>query len=155
MKILLQDTRGNASLWAAFAAAMLFVLAVTVYTGATLYSTYQTAQTELERAANVSVDASLLNANVRDLVLDIPADSAEQKVSANLISQGFAQEEDGDWARIQDGKPRYHLNDMQITVSGKELDITATLVMPLPWATGSLSTVKLPIHVESQVLYLD
>lgn len=155
MKRLLHETRGNASLWTAFAAAVLFVLAVAVYIGATLYSTYQTAQTELERAANVSVDASLVNANVRDLVLDIPANAAEQKVSDNLVLAGLVKDAGGSWERMESGKTRYCLNNMQITVFGEVLDIAATLDMPLPWGIGSLSVVELPIHIESRVLYLN
>lgn len=155
MKKFILDTRGNASLWAAFLMVVLFLLAIVAYTGATLYSTYQSAQTELERATNVSVDTNLVNANVRDLLLDIPAEDAAQKVYANLALAGYVQCSDYEWERMEGGKTRYRLKDMQITVSGKVLDITATLSMPLPWAVGSLSSAELPINVESRVLYLD
>lgn len=155
MKRFHKDTRGNASLWAVFLMAVLFLLAVVAYTGATLYSTYQSAQTELERVANVSVDASLLNANVRDLLLDIPADAAVQKVYTNLASVGFVQDVSGDWERMEEGKTRYCLKGVQITVSGKMLDLSATLSMPLPLEVGCHLEVELPISAHVNVLYMD
>jgi hypothetical protein len=155
MRRFVQDTRGNASLWAAFIAIILCMLSVVAYTGATLYSTYQTAQTELERAANISVDACLINANVRDLLLNIPAADSTQDVNENLVQEGYAQGSDGDWERMENGKICYSLKDLQITVSGEMLNITATVSIPLPWVVGNISSVNIPIHVESKVLYID
>lgn len=155
MKKFIFDTRGNASLWAAFLMVVLFLLAVAGYFGATIYSTYQTAQIELERAANVSVYDSLINANVRDLLLDIPADAAEQKVYANLASAGYLQDADGDWGRLDGGDSLYCLKDMQVTVSGKMLDVTATLSMSLPWGVGGLLAMELPVSAHVKVLYMD
>lgn len=155
MKRFLHDTRGNASIWAAFIMIVLFMLAAAVYTAAGLYSTYQTAQTELDRAANISVDANLDNANVRDLILDIPAEDAIQEAYDNLAQAGYVQDSDANWERVKDGKICYSLRDLQVSISGELLDITATLNMPLPWAAASLLSVNIPIHVESRVLYLD
>lgn len=155
MRRIIHDTQGNASLWAVFIAIILCMLSVVAYTGATLYSTYQTAQTELERATNISVDVSLVNANVRDLLLNIPATDATEKVYENLIQAGYLQNADGNWKRINAGKTPYILKDLQISVSGEVLDISAAVSMPLPWAVGALSSVDIPIHVESRVLYLD
>ena len=155
MKRFLHDTRGNASLLAAFLVVVLFLLAVVAYAGATVYSTYQTAQTELERAASVSVDTSLVNANVRDLMLDIPEEDVVQQVDANFSSAGFVQNANGDWTRMEGGKTLYWLKNAQITVSGRVLDVTATLAIPLPWTVGGFTRIELPISICVNVLYLD
>jgi Na+-transporting NADH:ubiquinone oxidoreductase subunit NqrC len=134
---------------------VLFLLAAVVYTAAGLYSTYQTAQTEFDRAANISVDANLVNANVRDLILDIPAEDAVQEVYDNLAQADYVQELDANWERVKDGKICYSFKDLQISVSGEVLNITATLNMPLPWAARIPSSVNIPVRAESRVLYLD
>jgi hypothetical protein len=155
MRRFIHDTQGNASLWAVFIAIILCMLSVVAYTAATLYSTYQTAQTELERATNISVDASLANANVRDLLLDIPAIDSTEMVFKNLVQAGYEQDSNGDWERMESGKVLYSLRNLQISVSGEVLAISAAVSMPLPWAVGVLSSVDISIHVESRVLYLD
>jgi archaellum component FlaF (FlaF/FlaG flagellin family) len=155
MKRFVRDERGNASLWAVFIAVILCMLSAVVYTGATLYSTYQAAQTELERAANVSVDSSLINKNVRDLLLDIPEMDSSQALDDNLIQAGYVQESGDNWIRTVNGKTFYSLKDMQVSVAGEVLYITATISMPLSWGVGNITSVDLPIHVESRVLYIN
>ena len=123
----------------AFIAIVLCMLSIVAYTGATLYSTYQAAQTELERAANISVDHSLMNKNVRDLLLDIPETDSMQAVNDNLIQAGYIQESEDSWVRTVNGKTYYSLKDMQVSVTGEVLDITATVSMPLPWDVGSIT----------------
>jgi hypothetical protein len=120
-----------------------------------LYSTYQAAQTELERAANVSVDSSLINKNVRDLLLDIPEMDSSQALDDNLIQAGYVQESGDNWIRTVNGKTFYSLKDMQVSVAGEVLYITATISMPLSWGVGNITSVDLPIHVESRVLYIN
>lgn len=152
---LLQDTHGSAPLWVAFITIVLCMLSIVAYTCATLYSTYQAAQTELERAANISVDHSLVNKNVRDLLLDIPETDSVKTLEDNLIQAGYVQESEYTWERTVNGKTYYTLKDMQVSVSREVLDIMATVSMPLPWVVGSISSVDLPIHVESRVLYIN
>jgi hypothetical protein len=155
MKQVTKDTQGSALLWPVFIALILCMLSVVAYTGATLYSTYQNAQTELERAANISVDHSLINPNVRDLLLNIPAEDATTSLEDNLAQAGYVKNGDGDWVRTESGKTYYCLKDMQVTVAGELLDITAIVSMPLPWDIGGTPVVDLPIHVQSRVLYID
>jgi hypothetical protein len=96
MRRFLQDTRGSAILWTLFLILILFTLSFVVYTGTTIYAKYQTCETELERAALVTVDAGLLNANVRDMQLDIPANIAQSLLESNLTEAGWTRE-DGRW----------------------------------------------------------
>jgi hypothetical protein len=92
MRRFFQDTRGSAILWTLFLILILFTLSLVVYTGTTVYDKYQTCETELERAALVTVDAGLLNANVRDLKLDVPADAAQSLLEDNLTDAGWTRE---------------------------------------------------------------
>jgi archaellum component FlaF (FlaF/FlaG flagellin family) len=131
------------------------MLSAVAYTGTTLYSTYQAAQTELERAANISVDSSLANKNVRDLLLDIPETDSLQALDDNLVQAGYVQESESNWVQTINGKIYYSLEDLQVSVAGEVLDITATVSMPLPWIVGNTTSVDLPIHVESRVLYIN
>jgi len=155
MRRFIHDTRGNSSLWAAYIAIILCMLSAVAYTGTTLYSTYQAAQTELERAANISVDSSLANKNVRDLLLDIPETDSLQALDDNLVQAGYVQESESNWVQTINGKIYYSLEDLQVSVAGEVLDITATVSMPLPWIVGNTTSVDLPIHVESRVLYIN
>jgi hypothetical protein len=155
MKKFIKDTRGSAPLWAAFIAIILCMLSVVAYSGAAIFSKYQTAQTELERTANISIDHSLINSNVRDLLLDIPTAGSIQALENNMVQVGYIKDSDGDWVRSEGSKTYYSLKDLQVTVSGELLNIAATVSMPLPWDVGGIAFVNLPIHVESKVLYIN
>jgi len=120
MRRFLQDTRGSAILWTLFLILILFMLSFVVYTGTTLYAKYQTCETELERAALVTVDAGLLNANVRDLQLDIPADVAQSLLENNLTEAGWTHE-DGRLVKYDGDKLIYALEDARLSVQEKTL----------------------------------
>ena len=75
MKQILRDTGGSTSLLAAFLAAVLCILAVVVYAGMMVYSNFQAARTDLERAAIVSIDKNMLNPNVEGGRATVPGDA--------------------------------------------------------------------------------
>jgi hypothetical protein len=152
---IIKDTRGSAPLWAAFIAFVLCILAIVAYTGATLYSKYQAAQTELERAANISIDRNMVNSNVRDLLLDIPAVPTLVEFEDNLADAGWEQVSDGAWDKRVDGKLIYAVRGLDADVHDRYLDISCSLVLPLPWAMGNFSEVEIPMAVRSEVLYLN
>ena len=154
MRRFFQDTRGSAILWTLFLILILFTLSLVVYTGTTVYDKYQTCETELERAALVTVDAGLLNANVRDLQLDVPADAAQSLLEENLADAGWALE-DGRWVKYDEDKPIYALEDAQLSVQEKTLRLDATFVMPTPWALGGVDAIRIPMTVLSSVLYIE
>lgn len=155
MRGFFRDTRGSASLWAAFIVIMLCMLSVVAYTGATLYSAYRTAQTDLERAANISVDMNMENRNVRDLILDIPQEPVLSSLENNLGLSGWTKDASGTWERVHGERLVYELRDLSAVVHDGLLDVTAVFTMPLPWAVGSLTDVEIPIAVRCKVLYLD
>jgi len=154
MKHFLQDTRGSAILWTLFLIIILFTLTTVIYTGVTVYAKYQTCETELQRATTVTVDAGLLNANMRDVQLDIPADAAQSLLEENLMELDWIQE-DASWMKRDDGKLIYALEDVQVTIEEKTLRIDAMFVMPSSWTVGGIGEIRIPMTVLSSVLYIE
>jgi hypothetical protein len=153
MRRFLQDTRGSAILWTLFLILILFTLTALIYTGVTVYAKYQTCETELQCASTITVDAELVNANVRDLQLNVPKDAA-QSLEDNLTETGWTQEE-GCWIKRDSGKIIYGLEDIQLTAEGKTMRIDGTFVMPSSWTVGGISEIRIPMTVLSTVLYIE
>lgn len=149
-----QDTRGSAPIWVAFAMLTLFTLSFVVYSAVTVYAKYQTCETELERAAFVTVDISMVNPNVRDSVLNIPDLPANALLTDNLTGAGWTRE-DGNWMKRDGGKRIYSLEDMEITVEEKTIRIKAIFSMPAPWALGGMDEIRIPMEVRSSVLSIE
>jgi hypothetical protein len=151
MTRLWKDKKGSAYLWAAFILLAMVMLAAVVYNGVGVYTKYQAAETELQRAATVTVDGSMENAAVRDLVLDIPAADAEELFFDNLRELGYEQS-GGDWIKSVDGRMVYSLTELEVVTDGRSMTVTAVLSVPLLWETGSISAVRIPIQVRTSVL---
>ncbi|MFZ5973992.1 MAG: hypothetical protein ACOYU3_01105 [Bacillota bacterium] len=154
MKRFLREQNGSSLLWAVFIILALCVLSVVVYSGVTVYAKYQTAENELQRAATVTVDRAMENDNVRDMVLEVPAEPAEALFRDNMIASGWTQE-DGDWVKRTGDKLIYRLENMQIEISDKTMHIDAVFVMPLPWAIGSIGVVRVPMQMCTSILYVN
>ncbi|MHB1314578.1 MAG: hypothetical protein ACYCX2_03740 [Christensenellales bacterium] len=154
MKRFLKDSTGSALIWAVFLILVLCTVSVVVYSGVMIYAKYQTCETEVQRVATQTTNMSMVNANLRDLELDIPAVSAEDYFYENLTETGWAMA-DGCWRRCEDGKLIYSLEDMTVDIVGKTIRITATFAMPLPWGIGGIGEVHIPIDVRSSVLYIE
>ena len=154
MKHFWKDKSGSALIWSVFIILILMTLSAVVYAGMTVYSKYQDCGTEVQRAAIITVDKNMLNANVRDLILYVPAEAAEESFYASLTEAGWTLE-NGCWNRYEDGKSVYSLEGMSVDVDGKTVSISATMAIPLPWDIGDLSIIRLPINVRSSVLYIN
>lgn len=152
MRRFLKDTRGSAILWTLFLIITLFTLSAVIYTCVMVYAKYQTCETELQRAITVTVDAGLVNENVRDLQLYV-CESAQPLLEDNLTDAGWTQGDDG-WIRRNDEKIIYALEDIYISVEGKTLCIEATFVMLSPWELGSMTEIRIPMTVLSSALYI-
>ena len=150
----IRNQDGSSILWTLFLILILFTLTAVIYTGVTVYAKYQTCETELQRAATVTVDAGLVNASVRDLQLDVPEDAAQSLLEDNLTDTGWTQE-DGSWIKRENGKLIYALEDIQITAEGKTLRIEATFVMPSLWELGGVTEIRIPMTVLSSALYIE
>ena len=145
---------GSALIWSVFLILILMTLSAVVYAGVTVYAKYQACETEVQRAATVTVDKNMVNANVRDLILDVPAESAEESFYASLVEMGWTLE-NGCWNRYEDGKVVYSLEEMAVAIHGKSMSISATMIIHLPWEIGDIGKVSIPINVRSSVLYIE
>jgi len=154
MKRFWKDQRGNAVIWTAFLILILFTLSLVIYGAITVYSKYQSCETELERAVIVTVDQSMVNENVRDMELDIPAISAVIAMEENLTNMGWTKK-DGSWVKESDGKCLYRLEGLEASVDGRRLEITASCVLSLPWEIGGVQEVAIPIQAQTSILYIE
>lgn len=154
MKRFWKDDTGSALIWMVFLILILITLSAVAYAGVTVYAKYQACETEVQRAATVTVDKNMLNANVRDLILDVPTESAEESFYASLIEVGWTLE-DGCWNRYEGEKAVYSLENMSVAVDGKTVSISAMMIIPLPWEFGNIGKVSIPMKVRSSVLYID
>jgi hypothetical protein len=154
MKHFIKDNTGSALIWTIFLTLILITLSVVIYSGVTVYAKYQSCETEVQRAATVTVDKNMDNAHVRDLVLDVPAESAVESFYSNMAETGFVLE-GGCWNRYENDRLIYSLEDMAVDVENKTVRINSTLAIPLPWDIGSMSEVSIPLNVRSSVLYIE
>jgi hypothetical protein len=149
----IKEKTGSAYLWAVFILLAMVMLAAVVYNGVMIYTKYQSAETELQRAATVTVDGSMENAAVRDLMLNVPT-TAERLFFSNLQELGYAQS-DGGWTKRVDGKTIYSLTELDIVTNGRSMTVNAILSVPLIWDIGGTTVVRIPIQARSSVLYLE
>ncbi len=154
MKHFIKDNTGSAIIWTIFLILILITLSVVVYSCVTVYAKYQSCETEVQRAATVTVDKNMDNAHVRDLVLDVPAESAVESFYTNMTDTGFVLE-DGYWNRYENGRLIYSLEDMAVNVENKTVSINATLAILLPWDIGGMVEISIPLNVRSSVLYIE
>lgn len=154
MKTFWHDTRGSSSLWAAFFCLILCTFSILIYTGATIYTKYHIAQTELERTATVSVDENLENPAIRDLVTDVSASKTIQAVENNLMQVGYQKTKSGEWRKEVNGKWICSFEDLNISVTDDYLYISARLSLPLPWHIDT-AVIYIPITFQSKVLFLN
>ena len=145
--------RGSASLWTFFIAAVLISFSILIYTGMTVQSKYQLAITEIERAANVALDANLINPIVRDIQLAVPLLEVETSFEANLRDAGFFLSGDRTWLRKKDDQVIYSIYNCNINQNDDQYVLTATLQIPMPW--GPSAPINLPIRTAVQILFLD
>jgi hypothetical protein len=153
MMRLVKDASGNAQLWAIFILLAMVMLCAVIYNGVTVYTKYQIAETELQRAVTVTVDGSMENVAVRDFVLDVPEVAAEKLFFEHLRELGYTRD-GADWTKRADGKTVYTLTDITIETDGGTMEIHSVLVIPLLWEMDSAAVVRIPIQARASVLYI-
>ena len=154
MKRLLKEQSGSALIWTLFIILILFTVSFLVYSAVTVYAKYQCVETELQRAAFVTVDKATVNANVRDLELDVPAVSTKTLLEENLINTGWTQK-DGNWVKRDGDKLICTLEDMQIEVVDQLMQIDGAVAIPLLWEIGDIGNVCIPIRIRASILYVN
>ena len=150
---ILEKENGSALIWSLFIILVLCTLSFVIYSGITVYSKYQAAETELQRVAVVSVDSSMENAYVRDMQLNIPS-LAESMLEENLICSGWVKEGE-DWEKYESSKLIYSLEGMQVEVIDRLMQIDTTVTIPLPWAIGDTGCVRIPMRIRAGILYVN
>ena len=154
MTKLIKDKKGSAYLWAALIMLAMVMLTAVIYNGVTVYTKYQSAETELQRAITVTVDGSIKNAAVRDLLLDVPVSDAEELFFDHLRELGY--ERGGtDWIKRVNGKLVYTLTGLEVQTDGRVMEITAVLAIPMLWETDNTAVVRIPIQARAAVLYIE
>jgi predicted membrane protein len=155
MRRFLKDTNGNAVISAVFIILIFCTLAFVIYAGVTVSVKYQAAETELQRAVIVTIDTCMINPNVRDAEFDIPAASAESVLKDTMTESGWTIAENDSWVKQNEGKLVYKLDDVNININDKTMQLETTFVTPLPWAMRGLTEVKIPLQIQESVLYID
>ena len=153
MNRFLREQSGSALIWSLFIILIMFTISFTVYSGITVYAKYKSTETELQRAATISADASMENENVRDIQLDIPV-SVETQLEKNLADVGWTKE-GSSWQKYDGNKKICCLEDMKTEVIDMTMQIDAVFAMPLPWAINNIGWVRIPMHIRTSILYVD
>ena len=145
--------RGSAPLWTLFIAILLISFSVLVFSGIMLQTNFRQAQNELERAANIALDANLKNEAVRDIQLQVPLDLARASLEENLASMGYSKTPTGSWVRQINNRTIYQLNNLQLEQQGEQMILTGDLILSLPW--GPKTALSLPIQTSVHTLFID
>lgn len=153
LRLLISQQSGSAPLWTAFITIVLISFSLLIYTAMAVQTNYQQAQTELERTANISLDASLENPAVRDIQLGIPLNTIKMKFEDNLLEAGYTQHADLEWQKSKNGKVIYTLKDWQLGQENEQYKLTGLMEMHLLW--GPDLSVDIPINTTIQILFLD
>lgn len=151
---LITDTQGNSYLWVAFSILILTVLTVVIYNIIFVYTTINTAKHDLERVSIITVNETLINANVRDLNHTIPEISATQHFFDNLSNLGY-QQISGAYVKKENDKELYRISNIKLSFNGELMEIKADLTITLLWEIDSVSEIVIPIKTLSRVYYFE
>ncbi len=154
LKRFARDNRGNANLWVAFCILIFFMLAAVLYNAHTLYSKYYAVEDELTRCASITMDSNIRNAKLRDVITDVQYQPVVSVLEQNLTDRGWMQEATG-WAKYENRRWTYRLTNMNTSVSGSNLHLTATVTIPLPWKMANQLTVQFPLDLYAKILYIN
>ena len=154
MRRFIHDNCGSAVIGTAFMILILCTLTFVIYSGVTVYANYQTAETELQRALTVTVDKCMENAHVRDLELSLPVGSAAELLEENMIQTGWILGNDN-WIKKDGEKLVYGLEGVAIETEDQSMRLEGMFVMPVPWAMGDITEVRIPMQARVSVLYID
>jgi hypothetical protein len=154
MKRFLKDQSGYALLLPLFIILILLTFSLVIYSAVIISSKYQICENDIQRAATITVDKSMENANVRDILLDIPAESTTSNLESNLSEMGYTKVTDTAWSKAIDGKTSYSLEDVQVSVQNEVLTITGMIKAYLPWRITGYPFISLPVRVICRAFYI-
>ncbi len=149
----IRQKTGSAPLWTIFIAILLISFSLLIYTTMSLRSNYLQAQTELERAANISIDINLQNQSVRDIQMKPDLTSVKSSLEQNLADLGYEKVSDSNWRMTKADKTIYLLKDLQLIQDQDQTQIQGELEISL--LAGDMATVTIPIETKVQALFIE
>ena len=152
-KYSMRQKTGSAPLWTIFIAIILISFSLLIYTAMSLRNNYLQAQTELERAANVSIDINLQNQSVRDIQMKPDLHSVKASLEQNLVDLGYEKVSDTSWRMTKADKTIYLLKDLQLIQDQDQIHLQGELEISL--LAGDIATVTIPIETKVQALFIE
>lgn len=152
-KYSMKQKTGSAPLWTIFIAILLISFSLLIYTAMSLRSNYIQAQTELERAANVSININLQNQSVRDIQMKPDLSSVRSSLEQNLIDLGYIKQDNNTWLRKNDHKTIYTLENLTLGEDGDQVVLSGELNISL--LAGNVASIKIPISTKVQAIFID
>jgi hypothetical protein len=152
-KLNLRQKTGSAPLWTIFIAILLISFSLLIYTAMSLRINYIQAQTELERAANVSININLQNQSVRDIQMQPDMSSVKLSLEQNLVDLGYEKVSDTSWRMKKADKIIYLLQNLQLIQGQDQILLQGELEISL--LAGDIATVTIPIETKVQAIFIE
>lgn len=152
-KCSMRQKTGSAPLWTIFIAILLISFSLLIYTSMSLRSNYIQAQTELERAANVSINVNMQNQSVRDIQMKPDLTSVRTSLEQNLADLGYEKISNTSWRMEKDDKTIYSLNNFQLIQDEDQILLQGEFEISL--LAGDIASVTLPIETKVQAIFID
>jgi hypothetical protein len=149
----MRQKTGSAPLWTIFIAIILISFSLLIYTTMSLRTNYMQAQTELERAVNVSIDINLQNQSVRDIQITPDLLSVKASLEQNLAALGYEKLSDTNWRMKKADKTIYSLTNLQLIQEQDQIHLWGELEISL--LAGDMATVTIPIETKVQALFIE
>ena len=152
-KYSIRQKTGSAPLWTIFIAIILISFSLLIYTTMSLRTNYMQAQTELERAVNVSIDINLQNQSVRDIQMKPDLHSVKASLEQNLVDLGYEKVSDTSWRMTKADKTIYLLKDLQLIQDQNQIHLQGELEISL--LAGDMATFTIPIETKVQAIFIE
>jgi hypothetical protein len=152
-KCRIRQKTGSAPLWTIFIAILLISFSLLIYTAMSLRSNYLQAQTELERAANVSIDINMQNQSVRDIQITPDLPRIKASLEQNLVDLGYEKLSDTSWRMKKADKTIYSLTNLQLIQEQDQIHLQGELEISL--LAGDIATVTIPIEANVQAIFIE
>ena len=152
-KCSIRQKTGSAPLWTIFIAIMLISFSLLIYTAMSLRNNYLQAQTELERAANVSINVNMQNQSVRDIQITPDLPSVKASLEQNLVDLGYEKLSDTSWRMTKADKTINSLTNLQLIQDQDQIHLWGELEISL--LAGDMATVTIPIETKVQAIFIE
>jgi hypothetical protein len=110
-------------------------------------------QTELERAANVSIDINMQNQSIRDIQITPDLTSVKASLEQNLVALDYEKVSDTSWRMTKVDKTIYLLKDLQLIQDQDQIHLQGELEISL--LAGDMATVTIPIETKVQAIFIE